>query len=102
MAAWDMQIEVGRGMMTKIDLDRVSVKEEINSIRRLESIGTKRELGEVWNVKDELMEKHCIKVNEIRGINTSNKVIQVLADAFEVKIGESGEDNSCARKQTSV
>jgi hypothetical protein len=45
--------------------------------------------------KNELIEELCFEWADNRSVDQGNEVIKVLADATEVQMGKSGEDNPC-------
>jgi len=55
--------------------------------------------AKLWDVKVEVLEEYDAEVVEKRGIDSSQKVLQILINAFEYKFGESGEDKACGRRQ---
>jgi len=56
-------------------------------------------LGEV---KVEVHEKVDVEVAEKRGIDSGQKVLQILINTLECKLGESGKDKACGRRRKSA
>jgi len=55
-----------------------------------------------WDVKVGVLEECDAEVVEKRGINSSQKVLQIRINASEYKFGESGEDEARGRRQVLV
>jgi hypothetical protein len=51
-------------------------------------------VGEIWNIKDDLIEEDYVKGVEYRSVNLRNDVLQVFANANKVKHLESREDTA--------
>jgi hypothetical protein len=60
----------------------------------LEPCRAPHELGQVWNVEYEFMNKGYPYAAKQRGINPGHEVLQVFADSNEHKTSESGEDGA--------
>jgi len=56
----------------------------------------------LWDVKVEVHEKYDVEVVKKRGIDLGQKVLQILINAFERKVGESRGDKACGRRQRSA
>jgi hypothetical protein len=56
------------------------------------------ELEELWNVKVDPIEKLYHGGFNKRSVYPDQEVLQVLGNAFEIQIGESGEVNACQRR----
>jgi len=54
------------------------------------------------DVKVEVHERYEVEVVEKRGIDSDQKVLQILINTFECKFGESGEDKACERRERSA
>src|SRR5712671_2210410 len=54
------------------------------------------------DIKLEVHEECDVEVVDKRGIDSGQKVLQILINAFEPKFGESGEDKACERVQKSA
>ena len=49
------------------------------------------ELDELWCVEYDLIEEGDIQLDELRGVDTGQEIVQVFADPFELKICENRE-----------
>jgi hypothetical protein len=58
------------------------------------------EPAELWNVKVDPIEKYWREVGKNRSVYPDQEVLQVLGNALEVQIDESGEVNGCQRRWT--
>ena len=56
------------------------------------------ELEELWNVKDDPIEKCCFGGGNNRSVHPDQEVLQVLANALELRQSESGEVEACQHK----
>ena len=55
------------------------------------------ELGELWDIEYELIEKGYPDRVKQRSIDLGHEVFHVVADPSELKTSESGEDEACWR-----
>ena len=53
---------------------------------------------ELWDVKDNLIEKGYVEIVKSRSVDAGHEVVQVLSNAFEAQLGESREDYACQRR----
>ena len=53
------------------------------------------EVGELLDVKGELMEESDVEKVESRGIDSSDEVFQILANTVRLQLFESREDDTC-------
>ena len=60
------------------------------------------EVEKKWSVEDKLIEECYISVAEKRDVDSGDDILQVLAIAFEIKLGESGEDNGSEGRRRST
>ena len=84
------------------DLDAVTEKDDVRSTGHVESFCATKETGELWSVEYELVKQRYGDVAEQGGVDPGYEVVQILAIAFEMKHGESGEVNPGASEQGRV
>lgn len=51
-------------------------------------------LRQLWNIEDELVEKHHVEFMKRRGVHSGNEVFQVFATPLESEFGKGGKDRS--------
>src|SRR6266581_3893907 len=69
----------------------------------LEYICATEEAAQQWGVEEQLIKESYGELVEYRSIDSVNEILQVLAIAFEVKLGERREDKTPWRqRQASV
>jgi len=64
----------------------------------LELFGVTYKPVKLWEVIVEIHEEYDEELVENRGINSGQKVLQILINTSETKFGESGEDKACGRR----
>jgi hypothetical protein len=60
------------------------------------------EVGELLDVKDDLIEERDAERAESRSIDSGDEVFQILANTSEIQHFESREDNTCWGRCTSA
>jgi hypothetical protein len=53
------------------------------------------EVGEMLDVKDELMEERDVESEESRSIDSGHEVFQILVNTVKLQLFESREDDTC-------
>jgi hypothetical protein len=86
----------------RYDLNAVTGKLHMYFIDFLNPCRAHHELGELWNVKYDVIEKGYLDGVKQRGIDPDHELLQVFADPFKLKTSESREDGACWRRWTSV
>ena len=77
----------------------VTEKGDVRSTAHVESFCAIKETGELWSAEYELVKQRYGDVVEQGGVDLGYEVVQILAIAFEMKHGESGEDNPGVSEQ---
>jgi hypothetical protein len=76
------------------------IEEQLHSLDRPESLCAIDEFEELWNVKDDPIEERNCGGGNNRSVYPDQEVLQVIANALELQLDESGEVNGCQRRWT--
>lgn len=83
-------------------MNDILVKLHSCSVVCFERFSTSEKVVESWDVEYQLVKKCYTGVVELSDVNSGDKVFEVLADTFEPKVGERGEDATCEGLRMSV